>query len=243
MRLRRAYVDAALEPGARVVLTGSVAGHLTRVLRLRHGASVTLFNGRGGEYSCRIEGIRGSEVTLEVGEHQPIERESPFPLTLAQGVSRGERMDLVVQKATELGVMRLVPVITERSIVRLDDEQSDRKSSHWRAIAIAACEQCGRNRLPDVTVPAQLPSFLRLPAPGSVRLLLSPSAPRRIEDVPRPAEGATVLIGPEGGLSDEEQALAEAAGYTAVNLGPRVLRTETAAIAALTLLQREFGDL
>jgi len=148
-----------------------------------------------------------------------------------------------VQKATELGVMRLVPVITERSIVRLDEEQSDRKSSHWRAIAIAACEQCGRNRLPDVALPAQLPSFLRLPAPGSVRLLLSPSAARRIEDVPRSAGGATVLIGPEGGLSDEEQALAEAAGYTAVNLGPRVLRTETAAIAALTLLQREFGDL
>jgi 16S rRNA (uracil1498-N3)-methyltransferase len=243
MRLRRTYVDAALEPGARVVLTGSVAGHLTRVLRLRRGASVTLFNGRGGEYTCRIEGIRGSEVTFEVGEHQPIERESPFPLTLAQGVSRGERMDLVVQKATELGVMRLVPVITERSIVRLDEEQSDRKSSHWRAIAIAACEQCGRNRLPDVALPAQLPSFLRLPAPGSVRLLLSPSAARRIEDVPRSAGGATVLIGPEGGLSDEEQALAEAAGYTAVNLGPRVLRTETAAIAALTLLQREFGDL
>ena len=179
MRLRRTYVDAALEPGARVVLTGSVAGHLTRVLRLRRGASVTLFNGRGGEYTCRIEGIRGSEVTFEVGEHQPIERESPFPLTLAQGVSRGERMDLVVQKATELGVMRLVPVITERSIVRLDEEQSDRKSSHWRAIAIAACEQCGRNRLPDVALPAQLPSFLRLPAPGSVRLLLSPTAARR----------------------------------------------------------------
>jgi len=243
MRLTRAYVDAALEPGARVVLTGNAAGHLTRVLRLRPGAAVTLFNGGGGEYAASIERVLRSEVTLAVGEHQPIERESPFPLTLAQGVSRGERMDLVVQKATELGVTRLVPVITERSIVRLDDEQSDRKSSHWRAIAIAACEQCGRNRLPEVALPAQLPSFLRLSAGGCVQLLLSPSAARRIEDVPRPANGATVLIGPEGGLSEEEQALAEVAGYTAVNLGPRVLRTETAAIAALTLLQREFGDL
>jgi 16S rRNA (uracil1498-N3)-methyltransferase len=243
MRLTRAYVDAALEPGAHVALSGSAAAHLTRVLRLRPGATVTLFNGQGGEYAASIERVQGGDVMVAIGEHRPVERESPFPLTLAQGVSRGERMDLVVQKATELGVSRLVPVLTERSIVRLDDEQADRKSSHWRAIAIAACEQCGRNRLPEVALPSQLREFLRQPAGENVRLLLSPAATRRIEDVPRAAGGATVLIGPEGGLSDEEQALAEAAGYTAVNLGPRVLRTETAAIAALTLLQREFGDL
>lgn len=243
MRLTRVYVDASLEPGASLTLIGAAAGHLTRVLRLRPKAALTLFNGRGGEYAASIERVQGSKVTVAVGEHAAIERESPFPLTLAQGVSRGERMDLVVQKATELGVARLVPVLTERSIVRLDEEQSDRKSNHWRAIAIAACEQCGRNRLPDVALPARLREFLRQPAGGSVRLLLSPSATQRIEDVPRPAAGATVLIGPEGGLADEEQQLAEGAGYTAVNLGPRVLRTETAAIAALTLLQREFGDL
>jgi 16S rRNA (uracil1498-N3)-methyltransferase len=243
MRLTRVYVDASLEPGASLTLAGSAAGHLTRVLRLRPKAALTLFNGRGGEYAASIERVQGSKVTVAVGEHATIERESPFPLTLAQGVSRGERMDLVVQKATELGVARLVPVLTERSIVRLDEEQSDRKSTHWRAVAIAACEQCGRNRLPEVALPARLREFLRQPAGDSVRLLLSPSATQRIEDVPRPAAGATVLIGPEGGLADEEQQLAEEAGYTAVNLGPRVLRTETAAIAALTLLQREFGDL
>ena len=243
MRLTRVYVDAALEPGARLTLTGSAAGHLTRVLRLRPKAALTLFNGRGGEYAASIEQARRNEVTVAVGEHQAIERESPFPLTLAQGVSRGERMDLVVQKATELGVARLVPVLTEHSIVRLDEEQSDRKSSHWRAIAIGACEQCGRNRLPEVALPARLREFLRQPAGDNVRLLLSPSARQRIEDVPRPARGVTVLIGPEGGLSDAEQEDALATGFTAVNLGPRVLRTETAAIAALTLLQREFGDL
>jgi 16S rRNA (uracil1498-N3)-methyltransferase len=243
MRLTRVYIDAALEPGALLALSGGAAGHLTRVLRLRPRAALTLFNGRGGEYAASIERVDGSEVTVAVGEHQPIERESPFPLTLAQGVSRGERMDLVVQKATELGVARLVPVLTERSVVRLDEEQSDRKSSHWRAIAIAACEQCGRNHLPEVTLPTQLREFLRQPAGDSVRLLLSPSATRRIDDVPRPARGVTVLIGPEGGLSDAEQEHALAAGFTAVNLGPRILRTETAAIASLTLLQREFGDL
>ncbi len=243
MRLRRVYVEAPLEPGAQVTLTGGAAAHLIRVLRLRPDAAVTLFNGRGGEYGARIERLRGSEITVAVGEHRPIERESPFALTLAQGISRGERMDLVVQKATELGVSRLVPVITERSIVRLDEEQSDRKSSHWRAIAVAACEQCGRNRLPEVALPAQLHAFLRQPAGETLQLLLAPSAPRRIAEVPGPAKGATVLIGPEGGLSEEEQELARKAGYTAVNLGPRVLRTETAAIAALTLLQRQFGDL
>jgi len=238
MRLTRVYVDAALEPGSSLELPASAAGHLARVLRLRPGAAVTLFNGQGGEHAASIAQVHGNKVTIAVGEHQAIERESPFPLTLAQGVSRGERMDLVVQKATELGVSRLVPVLTERSVVRLDEEQSDRKSSHWRAIAIAACEQCGRNRLPEVRLPAPLREFLRQPPGDSVRLLLSPEAERRIEDVARPAGGATVLIGPEGGLSEEEQALAESAGYTAVNLGPRVLRTETAAIAALTLLQR-----
>ncbi len=243
MRLTRVYVDAPLEPGGCITLIGTTAAHLSRVLRLRPHAALTLFNGLGGEYGARIERMQGSEVTVVLEEHRPIERESPFPLTLAQGISRGERMDLVVQKATELGVSRLVPVLTERSVVRLDAEQSDRKSSHWRAIAVAACEQCGRNRLPEVALPGPLQAFLRQPADESVQLLLSPSAPRRIEEVPRPANGAIVLIGPEGGLSEEEQELARQAGYTAVNLGPRVLRSETAAIAALTLLQRQFGDL
>jgi 16S rRNA (uracil1498-N3)-methyltransferase len=243
MRLTRVYVDQPLEAGARVTLKGSAANHVSRVLRLRVGHALTLFNGQGGEHAASIDKSRGGEVTVAVGEHRPIERESPFPLTLAQGVSRGERMDLVVQKATELGVSRLVPVLTERSVVRLDAEQADRKSSHWRAIAIAACEQCGRNRLPDVALPAQLRDFLRQPGGEAARLLLSPDAARGIEDVPRPASGVTVLIGPEGGLSEAEHEDAIAAGFTAVHLGPRVLRTETAAIAALTLLQREFGDL
>ncbi len=242
MRLTRVYLDAPLEAGARVTLTGSAAGHVTRVLRLRVGDALTLFNGRGGEYAATLAAAGGAQVTVAIGEFRAIERESPLTLTLAQGVSRGERMDLVVQKATELGVSALVPVLTERSVVRLSAQQADRKLNHWRAIAVAACEQSGRNRLPELAQPLGLPDFIGTRT-AETRLLLSPGAATRIEDIPRPAGALTVLIGPEGGLTEAEQQTAVGAGFMAVRLGPRVLRTETAAIAALALLQREFGDL
>jgi 16S rRNA (uracil1498-N3)-methyltransferase len=254
MRLTRVYVDAPLESGARVTLERSAASHVTRVLRLRCGDELMLFNGRGGEYAARIDTVHGGEVTLAVGEARPAERESPLRITLAQGISRGERMDFVVQKATELGLTRLAPLYTERSIVRLDAHQADRKLLHWRAVAIAACEQCGRNRLPEISPAGELTEFVRaasvaahsaagLSGGGHLRLLLSPTAERRIGDLEGPVNEAIVLVGPEGGLADAEQDAAATAGFTAVQLGPRVLRTETAAIAALTLLQREFGDL
>jgi 16S rRNA (uracil1498-N3)-methyltransferase len=243
MRLTRVYVDAALEPGTRVKLEGNAASHITRVLRLRVGEQLTLFNGGGGEYSASIDKAHGGEVTVAVGAHQAIERESPLAISLVQGVSRGERMDLVVQKATELGVARLVPVLTERSVVRLDAHQADRKLLHWRAIVIGACEQSGRNRLPEVRAPVGVREFLRADHSSGTRLLLSPGAARRIGEIGKPPGSVTVLIGPEGGLTDEEQEAAVKAGFEAVRMGPRVLRTETAALAALTLLQREFGDI
>jgi 16S rRNA (uracil1498-N3)-methyltransferase len=245
MRLTRVYVDATLEPGARVALEGSTAGHITRVLRLRPGDALTLFNGRGGEYAGRIEKSHGGGVIVAVGSRDAVERESPLTLTLAQGVSRGERMDLVVQKATELGVSGLVPVFTERSVVRLDARQAGRKVAHWRAIAVAACEQSGRNRLPEVATPLSLREFTGAArnALGGARLLLSPGAALRLDDIPSPVTDVTVLIGPEGGLTESEEDLARTAGFAPVRLGPRVLRTETAALAALTLLQRRFGDL
>jgi 16S rRNA (uracil1498-N3)-methyltransferase len=251
MRLTRVYVDAPLEPGTRITLQGSAASHVTRVLRLRTGDALTLFNGRGGEYAASIDKSHGGEMTVAIGEHHAAERESPLAITLAQGISRGERMDLVVQKATELGVTRLVPLLTERSVVRLDAQQAHRKLNHWQAIAIGACEQSGRNRLPEVMAPAAWREFLRTGAPahpgGSAaapgRLLLSAAATARIDEVPRPGAGVTVLIGPEGGLVEAEEEAARSAGFIAVRLGPRVLRTETAAIAAVALLQRQFGDL
>ena len=242
MRLSRVFVAGPLASGAQVKLAGTAAGHVTRVLRLRAGAPLTLFNGSGSEFAGRIEAVRGTEVLVQVGEERAIRRESPLPLTLAQGVSRGERMDLVVQKATELGATALVPVITERSVVRLDDAQGRRKLAHWRAIAIAACEQSGRNQPPELALPLAFAQFLSGAAADTTRLVLTPSSRLRIADVPAPVHGVTVLIGPEGGLTEEEQERAVAAGFIGVRLGPRILRTETAALAALTLLQREYGD-
>ena len=243
MRLTRVYVDAPLAAGTRVTLEGGAASHVTRVLRLRVGEGLTLFNGAGGEYAASIEQVHDGGVAVTIGEQRAIERESPLTLTLAQGVSRGERMDLVVQKATELGVSGIVPLFTERSVVRLGAQQAERKLNHWRAITIAACEQSGRNRLPNVAPPLSLADWLRSGADrDGGRLLLSPAATARIDAPPRPATSVTVLIGPEGGLTNAEQEAAVAAGFLPVRLGPRVLRTETAAIAALALLQRAFGD-
>ena len=244
MRLTRVYVDTPVAAGKRVVVAGSAANHITRVLRLRSGDALTVFDGSGGEFGARIEEFRKDTVVVSVEDHRALDRESPLTLTLAQGVSRGERMDWIIQKATELGASRIVPVFTKRSVVRLDDKQAERKLQHWRAIAVAACEQCGRNRLPDLVTPVDF--FDVLPesfTQGATRLLLSPSGDLRIDDLRDIQTGVTVLIGPEGGLDEVEQDSALRAGFKAVRMGPRVLRTETAAIAALTILQRYFGDL
>ena len=244
MRLTRVYVETPVTTGKRLVIEGTAANHITRVLRLRSGDELTVFDGSGGEFGARIEEFRKDAVVVGVDEHRTADRESPLSLTLAQGISRGERMDWIIQKATELGATRIVPVFTQRSVVRLDDKQAGRKLQHWRAITVAACEQCGRNRLPDLATPVEF--FDVLPAsftPNATRLLLSPHADLRIDDLRDIQSGVSVLIGPEGGLDEVEQEAAIAAGFKAVRMGPRVLRTETAAIAALTILQRYFGDL
>jgi 16S rRNA (uracil1498-N3)-methyltransferase len=251
MRLTRVYVEAPVATGKRLVVEGSAANHITRVLRLRSGDLLTVFDGSGGEFGARIEEFRKDSVVVTVAEHRLLDRESPLPLTLAQGISRGERMDWVIQKATELGTSRIVPLFTKRSMVRLDERQAERKLQHWRAIAIAACEQCGRNKIPELAAPVDFFDVLPADDSGAMRLLLSPTGNLRIEDLaevgqdlaPGVRKGITVLIGPEGGLEEVEQEAALAAGFKAVQLGPRVLRTETAAIAALTIIQRYFGDL
>ncbi|MGB6488556.1 MAG: 16S rRNA (uracil(1498)-N(3))-methyltransferase [Steroidobacteraceae bacterium] len=243
MRLTRVHVAEPLASGRRHTIEGDAANHIARVLRLEPGAPLTVFDGRGGEYSARIEALQKSAVIIEVQARSPSSRESSLSLTLAQGVSRGERMDWVVQKATELGVSRIIPVLTERTVVKLDARQSERKLAHWQGVAVAACEQSGRDKIPDIVAPLTLHDFLRDIDPQTTRLLLSPTGTQRVTDLKAPERKIVVLIGPEGGLAETEQRAAIGAGFLAVRMGPRVLRTETAAVAALTLLQHQFGDL
>jgi 16S rRNA (uracil1498-N3)-methyltransferase len=243
MRLTRVHVCGPLAAGTRRVLEGDTANHIARVLRLRPGDPLSVFDGSGAEHAARIEEFRKAAVIVTVGDSSAPLRESSLRLTLAQGISRGERMDWVVQKSTELGVSRIVPIQTERSVVKLDPQQSARKLRHWQAIAIAACEQSGRTLLPELAPAQALYDFLGDPDADGTRLLLSPAGSLRVDDLAREASRITVLIGPEGGLSEPEQRAAIAAGFLPVSLGPRILRTETAAVAALTLLQHRFGDL
>lgn len=242
MRLTRVFVDEPLAAGRSCNVGGSAANHITRVLRLREGDALTLFDGHGGEFGARIAGFRKDSVQVEVTEHRDVERESTLNLTLAQGISRGERMDWVMQKATELGVTRIIPVITERTMVKLDERQADRKLEHWRAIVVSACEQCGRNRVPEVILPQVYIEAVRSIDPAVTRVLLSPTGTLRARDLGQPSSIA-MLIGPEGGLSDKEQEAAIDAGFQPLRLGPRILRTETAAIAALAALQHNYGDI
>lgn len=243
MRLTRVHVAGPLATDTRCAIGGSAANHIRRVLRLRAGDALVLFDGRGGDYEARLEGYGRDEALVAIGTHRAIERESPLAVTLAQGISRGERMDLVVQKATELGVAHILPLATERSVVRLDERQATRRLEHWRAIAIAACEQSGRNRVPQIAAPLTLEELLSRREPETMGLLLNPESGARVADLARPATGVLLLIGPEGGLSENESTAALRAGFQAVRLGPRILRTETAAIVALGVIQQTFGDL
>jgi 16S rRNA (uracil1498-N3)-methyltransferase len=210
------------------------------VLRLAVGAELTVFDGRGGEYPATIVESRGTVLRVRLGDHRPLERESPLEITLAQGLARGERMDWAVQKATELGVAVLAPLVTERSVVKLDVRQAAKRREHWRGVAIAACEQCGRNRLPEVLSPTAYGEWLATARAG-VRLLFDPTAASGLQTIGK-VSAVTLLIGPEGGLSPAERTLAVDAGFKPVRMGPRVLRTETAAIAAVSALQALLGD-
>jgi 16S rRNA (uracil1498-N3)-methyltransferase len=242
LRLIRVYVDAPLAAGSRATLEGAAAAHARRVLRLGEGDPITLFNGDGLDYPSRVAGFGRGTVEVAIESRGPARAESPLAVTLVQGIARGERMDLVVQKATELGVAAIVPVVTARSVVRLDGDARERKLAHWRGIAVAACEQSGRARIPAIAEPAALAEHLGARGPAT-RLLLVPDAPVSLVEAARGLTAVQVLIGPEGGLEDEEVAAALAAGYHACRLGPRILRSETAAITAIAVLQTIAGDL
>ncbi|WP_243041792.1 16S rRNA (uracil(1498)-N(3))-methyltransferase [Dyella sedimenti] len=243
MRTIRIHVDQPLAASLELALPAQAGEHVARVLRLAAGDPVTLFNGDGCDYPSVIQSIGKREVIVQVQAAQAVTNESPLSLTLAQGVARGEKMDLIVQKATELGVARIVPLLTERAEVRLDASRAEKRLAHWRAVAASACEQSGRARLPEVAPAIPLDAWLReLPRDGALRLALLPEGTRRAAALRFTTDGGILAVGPEGGLGQRDTALLAAAGFEGLRLGPRILRTETAGLAALAALQALHGD-
>ncbi len=243
MRLNRIFCDGPLASGAEIDLPSAGAYHVARVLRMREGAPLSVFDGGGHEFRAEIIHVDGDKVTLRLGDQTPGTTESPLKITLVQGVSRSERMDWTLQKATELGVAAVAPVLTARSVVRLDEKQAVKKQAHWRGIIVGACEQSGRARIPAVATPVTLREYFATVRKDGLRLVLSPSAPGSLAGLSSMPSKVELLIGPEGGLEDDELHAAQKAGFMPVRLGPRVLRTETAAVVALSVLQGLWGDL
>ena len=243
MRLTRVFVSSGLHAGALVGLPPETASHVAKVLRARSGDALVLFSGDGCEFDGEIRSVRGSRVEVAIGAAREVDRESPLDVTLLQCLPRGDRMDLIVQKVTELGVRRIVPLLSQRSVVRLGPDQAASKAAHWRAVAISACEQCGRNRIPDVDAPLPLLDWLDAAPRDTLRLVLEPDTAPQATPAPAAGQPVLVAIGPEGGFSPEELAAFELAGFVRTGLGPRILRTETAAITALAWLQSRHGDL
>ncbi|OOG48112.1 16S rRNA (uracil(1498)-N(3))-methyltransferase [Rhodanobacter sp. C01] len=243
MRIIRIHVDLPLALDAELALPVQAGEHVARVLRLTTGDSLTLFNGDGNDYPATIQAVGKREVVVQVNARQTLANESPLPLTLAQGVARGEKMDLIVQKATELGVVRIVPLLTERSEVKLDATRAEKRLTHWRAVAASACEQSGRARLPEIMPALPLPTWLEsLAEDGALRLALLPEATRSSRELRFAADGGLLVVGPEGGLGERDINALTAAGFDRLRLGPRILRTETAGLAALAALQALHGD-
>ncbi|HZE60386.1 MAG TPA: 16S rRNA (uracil(1498)-N(3))-methyltransferase [Burkholderiales bacterium] len=235
----RFYLDAPLRAGTSVLLPEDSAHHAVHVLRVHSGDEITLFNGRGGEYAARIASIQRLKVLVDVLAHRAIERESPLRVVLVQGVSAGERMDFTVRKSVELGVAEIQPVLAASSVARPKGERAAARQAHWQKIAVAACEQCGRNQIP--TVHAMLAAVDYRGGTGT-KLLLSPASELRFSQALKDGSEFTIAAGPEAGFNPDEEAAFLDAGFVPVRLGARVLRTETAGIAALAALSALRGD-
>ena len=242
MRIPRIHEPTPLQGGQQLALSEDGANHVGCVLRMSAGDAIVLFDGRGGQYPATLLEVGKKQVTVQVGEQQAIEVESPLFIHLGQVISRGEKMEFTIQKSVELGVNVITPLFSERCGVKLQGERLDKKVEQWQKIAISACEQCGRNRVSEIRPVMQLAAWLAEPT-AELKLNLHPRAPYSINTLPEPAAGIRLLIGPEGGLSDEEIALAARHDFADMLLGPRVLRTATAAMTAITALQCRFGDL
>jgi 16S rRNA (uracil1498-N3)-methyltransferase len=244
MRLTRVFVDAVLAAGHELLLPDSVAAHLGRVLRLEVGDHCVLFNGDGHDYAARIIVLGKRELRVAIDHAVAVARESPLSITLLQGIARGEKMDLILQKATELGVAAIAPLWSQRSEVKLDEARAAKRLAHWRAVVIAACEQSGRAHVPEVAAPVSLaPAMAALPA-GGLKLILDPEGELGLGTLTlAPAMPLVLAAGPEGGWSPEDREQLRGAGFAGLRLGPRILRTETAGLAAIAALQARFGDL
>lgn len=243
MQRPRIYTPATLRTGTTHTLPESAAVHVTRVLRLAAGDPITLFDGSGMDYDAVLRIVARSGVSAQVGKGRHVERESPLAVTLLQGVSRGPRMDTVMQKATELGVRIVQPVLAERSVVRLDAERGQARLEHWQRVVISACEQCGRSVVPEVLPARSLDESVAALETGTVGLTLDPHGEGQLPQLLGAANHVALAIGPEGGFTENEIRTLTGAGFCGLRLGPRILRTETAPLAALAILQYARGDL
>jgi len=245
----RLYCPMPLRTGEVIELPAAAAHHASRVLRLREGDAVTLFNGEGGEFDAKLARIEARRTTGAIGEHRAIERESPLNVTLLQGLAGPDRMDYAIQKAVEMGVAAIAPLTMARSVTRLDPERAARRALHWSSVIVAACEQCGRNRLPRLHPLSAFADALeamdgaaREGTSAALSLVLAPGDGIPLTKFERPLAAIRLLIGPEGGLTADEFAAAVGAGFRVASLGPRVLRTETAGAAALAAMNALWGD-
>jgi len=242
MRISRLYIDAPLTEHQVIVLSGERHNYIANVLRLKSNAQLSIFNGQGGEYHATITRISKREAELTLGSFLNNDSESPLAITLVQGISRGERMDFTLQKATELGVTRIIPIFTERCTVNLKGERLEKRIKHWQGIVRSACEQSGRNQLPKIEAAQSLDDFIKNDNSGHC-FLLDPESEESLSSITAAPDEITLLIGPEGGFSSRERELAYSNNYQGIQLGPRVLRTETAAITAISAMQVLWGDL
>jgi len=236
----RFHLDAPLRAGGVCTLSEDAAHHAVHVLRLREGDDVTLFNGRGGEFAARIASMQRLRISIDLLQYRSVERESPLRITLVQGVSAGERMDSTVRKAVELGVAEVQPVLAARSVARPKGDRAENRRSHWQKIVISACEQCGRNRVPEVQALVSLDDYR--PESATTKILLSPASELPLSKLSTADNRIVLAAGPEAGFTEEEEARLVQAGFVPTSLGPRVLRTETAAVAALAALNALRGD-
>jgi 16S rRNA (uracil1498-N3)-methyltransferase len=242
-RVPRLFVGTELQPHATFALPEDAAHHAARVLRLQDGDAAILFDGRGGEFEARLSLPGRGRVFAETGARHDVERESSLAVTLVQAVSSSEKMDFTIQKAVELGVAAIQPLLSAKSVVRLSAEREEKKLTRWRRVAIAACEQCGRNRVPVLREAMSVADYSGTPRDASLRLLLSPEGKTGLSGLKQQIGPAvTIAAGPEAGFSGEEERLLQRAGFVPVRLGQRILRTETAALAALAALNALSGD-